>query len=105
MIITSKPKGVSSIRSISGLVTETTHPHRKFLKLAILAMEEERRSKEKTSAQGRINNINVRLADIKTESEGLLQMCNEIVNAKSSDQASQKQDASRQAKRGFTLKY
>lgn len=95
-----KPKGLESIRSISGLVTETTHPHRKFLKLAILAMEEARRGKEKANAQTRIENIDVRLAEIKTESEGLLQVCNEIVKGSPPPQG-----MPRQAKRGFTIKY
>jgi hypothetical protein len=99
-----KPRGLESIRSMSGMVTETTHPHRKFLKLAILAMEEARRGKERTNAQNRIENIDARMAEIRTESEGLLQVCNEIVNARNSPPP-QKPDASRQAKRGFTLKY
>lgn len=102
--MSSKPKGLESIRSISGLVTETTHPHRKFLKLAILAMEEARRCKERTNAQSRIENIDDRLAEIRTESEGLLQVCNDIVNTRSGP-VSQKPDTSRQAKRGFTIKY
>ncbi|MDO8369930.1 MAG: hypothetical protein Q7S71_04385 [Candidatus Nitrotoga sp.] len=101
-----KPRGLESIRSISGLVTETTHPHRKFLKLAILAMEEARRSKEKTSSQRRIDNINDRLAEIKTETNGLLQVCNDIANTVTGDGlATQNHDSSNQTKRGFTLKY
>jgi|GEM_PF-1269980 hypothetical protein len=106
MKMNSKPKGLESIRSISGLVTETTHPHRKFLKLAILAMEEARRSKEKTSSQSRIDTINVRLEEIKTETKGLLQVCNDIANTVIGGRlAEQSHDTSNPAKRGFTLKY
>lgn len=104
MIITGKPKGVSSIRSISGLVTETTHPHRKFLKLAILAMEEARRGKEKASAKRRIDDIDSRLLEIRKESASILQLCNDIVNTDTVSTA-QKQGASCQTKGGFTLKY
>lgn len=106
MIVKGKPKGLESIRSISGLVTETTHPHRKFLKLAILAMEEARRGKERASAQSRIEEIDGRLAEIRIESEGLLQVCNKIVDAGvNSDRSSQRQESSRQVKRGFTIRY
>lgn len=103
MSMNTKPKGLESIRSISGLVTETTHPHRKFLKLAILAMEEARRSKEKTSSQNRIDSINSRLAEIKTETDGLLRVCNDIAGAAVNDGLVSQN--TNQTKRGFTLKY
>ncbi len=97
-----RPRGLESIRSISGLVTEATHPHRKFLKLAILAMEEARRGKEKASAQARIDNIDERLVEIRAESGALLDVCNEIINV-ATDTASQ--NDTKQTKRGFTLRY
>ena len=107
MIASLKPKGLQAIRSMSGLVTETSHPHRKFLKLAILAMEQARRGKEKTSAKNRIETIDARLAEIEAESKDLLQVCSAIEIDKRSDApASQKMASSaRQVKSEFKLKY
>jgi hypothetical protein len=106
MIKKTKLKGMDSIRTMSGSVTETSHPHRKFLKLAILAMEQARRGKEKASAERRIDNIDNRLAEIEVESKILLQVCNDVSNVEIDNiTATQKKDSSSQIKRGFTLKY
>ena len=106
MIVSSKPKGLQAIRSMSGLVTETSHPHRKFLKLAILAMEQARRDKEKTSAKNRIETIDARLAEIEAESKDLLQVCSAIeINKRSDAPASQKMATASQVKGEFKLKY
>lgn len=107
MITNSKPKGLQTIRSMSGLVTETSHPHRKFLKLAILAMEQARRGKERKAAKNRIETIDVRLAEIEAESKELLQVCSAIeVNKHVDAPASQKMASSaRQVKGKFKLKY
>ena len=106
MIVSGKPKGLQAIRSMSGLVTETSHPHRKFLKLAILAMEQARRGKEKTSAKNRIETIDARLAEIEAETKDLLQVCKAIEIEKFSDApASQKMTTARQVKGEFKLKY
>lgn len=106
MIMRAKLRGVDSIRTMSGSVTETSHPHRKFLKLAILAMEQARRGSEKASAQRRIDGIDGRLAEIEVESKILLQVCNDVSNIEIANTfALQKKDLSRQTKRGFTLKY
>ena len=106
MIANIKPKGLQAIRSMSGLVTETSHPHRKFLKLAMLAMEQERRGKEKTSAKNRIETIDARLAEIEAETKDLLQVCNASeVNKLRDAPASQKMITARQVKGEFKLKY
>jgi len=106
MIAGSKPKGLQAIRSMSGLVTETSHPHRKFLKLAILAMEQARRGKEKTSAKNRIETIDARLGEIEAETKYLLQVCSVIeVNKRSDAPVSQKMTTARQVKGEFKLKY
>ena len=106
MIASIKPKGLQAIRSISGLITETSHPHRKFLKLAILAMEQERRGKEKTSAKNRIEMIDARLAEIEAETKDLLQVSNASeVNKLRDAPASQKMITARQVKGEFKLKY
>ena len=107
MITSSKTKGLQAIRSMSGLITETSHPHRKFLKLAILEMERARRDKEKTSAKNRVETIDARLAEIEAESKDLLQLCSTIEANKRSDMpASQhKPSSARQVKSKFRLKY
>lgn len=107
MIASNKPRGLQAIRSMSGLVTETSHPHRKFLKLAILAMEHARREKERVSASNRIEIIDVRLAEIDTESKYLLQVCSAIEISKRSDsQELQKIDISYPPIKGeFKIKY
>ena len=99
-------KGLQDIRSMSDLVTETSNPQRKFLKLAILAMEKARRGKERASAKHRIENIDGRLAEIEAETKDLLQLCNAIESSKLSDApTSQKKDTSRRVGGGFKLQY
>ncbi len=107
MSVGSKPKGLQAIRSMSGLVTEISHPHRKFLKLAILAMEQARRGKERASAKNRIETIDARLAEIEAESKDLLQICSTVeVNKRSDAPASQKTASSaHQVKGEFKFKY
>ena len=106
MIVGSKPKGMQCIRTMSGLVTELSHPHRKFLKLAMLAMEQARRGKERAAAKNRIETIDVRLAEIEAESKDLLQVCTAIeVNERSDAPASQKMATARQVKGEFRIKY
>ena len=107
MSVGSKPKGLQAIRSMSGLVTEISHPHRKVLKLAILAMEQARRGKERASAKNRIETIDARLAEIEAESKDLLQICSTVeVNKRSDAPASQKTASSaHQVKGEFKFKY
>ena len=107
MSVGSKPKGLQAMRSMSGLVTEISHPHRKFLKLAILAMEQARRGKERASAKNRIETIDARLAEIEAESKDLLQICSTVeVNKRSDAPASQKTASSaHQVKGEFKFKY
>lgn len=106
MIKSSKLKGLQCIRTMSGLVTELSHPHRKFLKLAMLTMEQARRGKERDAAKNRIETIDVRLAEIEAESKDLLQVCSAIeVNKRSDAPASQKRATARQVKGEFRLKY
>ncbi len=105
MISKNRPKGLTSIRSMSGMVTETTHPHRKFLRLAILAMEQMRRSTEKNSAQHRIDGINERLEEIRTESVDILRACNDVVKTESGEAPVALKEAESPPRRGFALKY
>ena len=67
-----KPRrGLSDIRTNSDLLTETSNPQRKYLKLAMLSMEEVRRGRERKSASERIQDIDGRLSEIRAE-KGIL---------------------------------
>mgnify|MGYP001562226247 CR=1 FL=1 len=106
MVIGSKPKGLQSIRSMSDLVTETSNPQRKFLKLAVLAMEKVRRGKERASAKQRVENIDGRLVEIEAETKDLLQLCNASGSSKLSDAPTSPKKASpRRVRGGIKLRY
>ncbi len=102
-----KPRrGLQDILTPSSLVTETSNPQRKFMKLAILAMEKVRRGKERAGAQYRIDDIDERMAEIETETKDLLQVCNAGGSSKLSETPTLEGKASpRRAKGGFTFKY
>ena len=70
---------------MSDLLSETSNPQRKFLKLAMLAMEQSRRGKERTSARLRIEDIDSRLAEIEAESETLRRLVGMGGSGESSD--------------------
>ena len=70
-------KRLTDIRTMSALLTETSNPQRKFMKLAMLAMERARRGKERESSRQRIADIDCRLSEIKDETEVLLQVAAE----------------------------
>ena len=92
---------------MSDLLTETSNPQRKFLKLAMLAMEKVRRGKERKSASQRIGDIDSRLAQVDAESEKLLR----LVGARAGDERSeaptgdQAKPGLRRSKQGFKLRY
>ncbi len=106
MIVNRKTKGLQSIRSMSDLVTETSNPQRKFLKLAILAMETVRRGKERASAKHRVEDIDDRLVEIEAETEDLLQMCNASGSSKLGEAPTfQKKASPRRVRGGIKLRY
>ena len=106
MVIGSKPKGLQSIRSMSDLVTETSNPQRKFLKLAVLTMEKARRGKVRASAKHSIEDIDGRLAEIEAETKDLLQLCNASGSSKLSDAPTSPKKASpRRVRGGIKLRY
>lgn len=99
-------KGLQDIRSMSDLVTETSNPQRKFLKLAMLAMEKARRGKERASATHRVEDIDGRLAEIEAETKDLLQMCNAGGSSKLSEAPTfQKKASPRRVRGGIKLRY
>ena len=78
-------RGLTNIRTMSDLPSETSNPQRKFLKLAMLAMEKTRRGKERKSARLRIEDIDSRLAEIEAESESLQRLVGVGGSGESSD--------------------
>ena len=60
-------RGLRDVRTMSDLLSETSNPQRKYLKLAMLAMEKTRRGKERQSARLRIEDIDGRLAEIEAK--------------------------------------
>ena len=70
-------RGLSGIQTMSDLVTETSNPQRKYLKLAMLSMERVRRGKERTSAQERVRDIDRRTAEIDASRRELLRLAQE----------------------------
>jgi len=67
-------RGLRDIRTMSDLLTETSNPQRKFLKLAMLAMERARRGRERESACKRTRDIDTRLSEIEGETKALMQI-------------------------------
>jgi len=107
-------RGLRDVRTMSDLLTETSNPQRKYLKLAMLAMEEVRRGKERKSARDRIEDIDGRLAEIETQTGDLLEVVTAGRNAARSaqDKGSQAprspngpRAAPRRSGRGLRLRY
>ena len=65
-------RGVEDIHTMSERISDVDNPQRKYLTLAMLALEKARRSKEKQSANQRAANIDRRLAEINAEQTELL---------------------------------
>lgn len=66
-------RGLRDIRTLSGTVSETSRPHRAYMKIACLEMEKIRRGKERSSARQRIADIDARLQEMEAEKAALLQ--------------------------------
>jgi len=65
-------KGLRDIRTRSGKVGRAGIPYMAYMNISCLEMEKARREKEKFSAQTRIRNIDVRLAEIESDKQSLL---------------------------------
>ena len=99
-------RGVQDIRTMSERINDADNPQRKYLTLAMLALEKARRSKEKQSANQRAANIDRRLAEIDVEQAELLAAAR--VEHKGSLRARRRAHAKEkdvQLKNGFTLSY
>ena len=99
-------RGVQDIRTMSERINDVDNPQRKYLTLAMLALEKARRSKEKQSANQRAANIDQRLAEINVEQTDLLAaaQAEQEGSARAKRRARAKEKDS-QLKNGFTLSY
>ena len=99
-------RGVEDIRTMSERINDADNPQRKYLTLAMLALEKARRSKEKQSANQRAANIDQRLTEINVEQTELLAAARAehegSVRARRRSRAKEK-DA--QLENGFRLSY
>ena len=105
-VLRSKPgRGLSDIRTMSDMLTETSNPQRKFLKLAMLSMEKVRRGNERESARCRIEDIDARTAEIEAESENLMQLVEAGRNTTGNNKDNQPKPALRLNGHGLKLRY
>jgi hypothetical protein len=103
----SKPsRGLQDIRTMSGRISEEANPQRKYLTLAILELEKARRSQERESARGRIENIDQRLAEIAEEEAGLLTAAEaDLAEAPLAKRSDREGDPESPARQDFKLTY
>jgi hypothetical protein len=66
-------RGLRTIRTLAGKVDLVAVPHRARLQIACLELEKARRTTERTSALGRVAELDARLQEIDTEQTRLLQ--------------------------------
>jgi hypothetical protein len=99
-------RGVQDIRTMSERINDTDNPQRKYLTLAMLALEKARRSKEKVSANQRAANIDRRLAEINVEQTELLVAAQaEQEGAARARRRTRVKEKDTQLKNGFKLSY
>jgi hypothetical protein len=67
-----KRRGLEHIQTMTQLVVDSSNPQHKFMKLAILSMENQRKSKELALAEQLIQDLKARLAQIQIETAGLM---------------------------------
>jgi hypothetical protein len=77
-------RGLQDIRSYWGKVADTVQPHKVYMKIASLALEEYRRGKERDSAMFRVKSIEARSREIEAERTALLQSLAEQAKQSSS---------------------
>ncbi len=104
-------RGLNDIRTVSSMISETSNPQRKYLKLAILSMERARRTKECESARQCIHKIDARVAEIDAERTELLKSAQQdflqeaIPPQARGREAGRANDARGRVPSGFKIKY
>jgi len=66
-------RGLRTIRTLAGKVSQTVVPHRAHLQIACLEIEKTRRATERTSVLRRAAELDARLREIEAEQARLLQ--------------------------------
>jgi hypothetical protein len=101
-------RGLQELRTMSGRISDEDNPQRKYLTMAMLALEKARRGKEKQSANRRAAIIDQRLAEIAAEQAELLAAAETELGAetpKSHKRRGQAGNSDSQSASGFTLNY
>lgn len=99
-------RGLQDIRSISGRVDQAALSYKGYMKLSCLEMEKFRRSKERSSAMQRVNNIDSRFNDIDAEKKMLLQALGDLENVKNKQKdIEHDQSPRRSSTGGLKIKY
>jgi hypothetical protein len=99
-------RGVQDIHTMSERINDADNPQRKYLTLAMLALEKARRSKEKASANQRAANIDLRLAEINAEQAELLAAAQaEHADSVRARRRPHGKEKAMQLKNGFKLSY
>lgn len=99
-------RGLRDIRTRSGRADSAGVPYMQYMKISALEMEKARRETEKFSAEARIKNIDLRLAEIEGEKGALLVGVGERTNAATPRRAGDESaHAPDNRKQGFRIKY
>lgn len=101
-------RGLQDIRTHMGNINQSFVPYKAFMRLSCLEMEKFRRGNERSSAMGRVNNIDARFADIDIEKKAILEALNnaKIVNLQENPSESSRTNTSVQQKTGgFRFRY
>ena len=99
-------RGLQEIRTMSGRISDADNPQRKYLTMAMLALEKARRNKEKQSANRRVANIDQRMVEIVAEQADLLAVAKAELDASDpAKQAGRPAGSDAQSGSGFKLAY
>lgn len=109
-------RSLKELKTQSGKTQRSDVPYMAFMKISCLEMEKARREKERESAETRIRNIDLRIAEIEKEKAALLSRIGERPHSASSDAATQEHPLERSAEterrptdaasaRGFRIRY
>jgi hypothetical protein len=71
---TQPSRSVRDIKTLAGMADDARAPHKMYMRLFALETERHRRLQERASAMLRVDNIDVRCAEIAAEMEQLLQI-------------------------------
>jgi hypothetical protein len=85
---TQPTRSVRDIKTLAGKSDDLLSPHKLYMRLFALETERHRRMQERASAMLRVNNIDVRCAEIDQEMKQLLALIDPALSAGGEDSAS-----------------